>query len=404
MRIAYLCGDPGIPVLGDKGAAVHVRELIGGFATLGHEVTLFAGRVGSGSEDELRAALVPVGGEQNAARDAREREWQLSRENQHWGHVLDTAHRHAPFDLVYERASLWLHAGAAFARRHALPYVVEVNSPLRDEQRRYRSLSWEVRAVRVERYVFGSATRVVAVSEAVADHVRRASPRPDHVSVVENGVDLARYRTDSMSRRSAAFTIGFLGSLKPWHGVDLLLAAAARLVEQGRDVRVLIVGDGPEASSLVRLAHSLGIGDAVEFVGAVPKRDVPEWLSAMDVAVAPYPALDGFYFSPLKLYDYMASGRAIVASRVGSIANVIRDGETGLLVAPGDVDALADACERLRVEPPFAQRLGRAARADALAHHGWHARAASILDLLSRTSASGRVLPFRSEVPPCRIA
>ena len=280
-------------------------------------MTVFAARIGRGPREELAAALqavvadghdapsgvrtqVPITDAGAAAVHTRAREWTHARQNRMWQNALDAAHRECPFDLVYERYSLWLRAGAGFARRHDLPYVVEVNSPLRDEQRTYRHLAWEVRAARVEHLVFSCATRVVAVSSEVAAYVRARMRHHDRVKVVENGVDLARYRTPPLYARSGTFRIGFVGSLKPWHGVDVLIAATARLRHRMPSVRLVIVGDGPERASLHRQACEAGLADDVEFVGNVPKREVPRWLATMDVVTAPYPALDGFYFSPLK--------------------------------------------------------------------------------------------------------
>lgn len=403
MRIAYVCGDPGIPVLGDKGAAVHVRELIRGFATLGHRVALFAARTGQGHRDDLVAEVYRVGlderGVPGRPQDVvREREWSCVMQHDAWMASLAAEHARSPFDLVYERYSLWTRAGAAFARRHRLPYVVEVNSPLRDEQQRYRSLAWTLRAERVERLVYAAATAVVAVSEGVARHVRAHTNTPDRVHVVENGVDLALYAAAPACERRRPFTVGFLGSLKPWHGVDVLIAAAARVREHVPALGVRIVGDGPERASLERMAHEFGIGDVVEFTGSVPKREVPAQLASMDVATAPYPRLDGFYFSPLKVYDYLASGRPIVASRVGHLPHLLRHGETALLVAPGDVDDLARALVRLWRSPSFAGSLGRAARADAVALHGWDARARRILGLATEPLVGVTAQTIRKDV------
>jgi glycosyltransferase involved in cell wall biosynthesis len=309
--------------------------------------------------------------------------------------ALAARHRDTPFDLVYERYSLWARAGSAFARRHRLPHLVEVNSPLRAEQRRYRALAWDARAARVEQVVMGGATAVVAVSDEVARYVRSRTPRPDSVHVVENGVDLARYADVAPYVRGERFQVGFLGSLKPWHGVDVLIAAAAIVHEQVPDLSLLVVGDGPERASLERLAHERGLGDVVQFTGSVPKRDVPARLATMDVAVAPYPQLDDFYFSPLKVYDYLAAGRAIVASRVGQIPHVLRDGDTAVLVRAGSVGQLASALLRLHRSPALAERLGRAARADAVARHGWDAKARHILGLAARHATPATHLPTR---------
>ena len=259
-----------------------------------------------------------------------------------------------------------------------MPYVLEVNSPLRLEQARWRGLELSGRAARVERLLFSQATSVVAVSAEVGAYAITAGASPSRVQVVPNGVDLQAFAT-SGGRSRSGFTVGFLGSLKPWHGVDTLIDAAARLTHVIRGLRVLIVGDGPERRALETQARAAGLGDHVTFVGAVPKEDVPAWLGQMDVATAPYPPLDGFYFSPLKLYDYMAAGVAIVASRIGQISQVLTHGVDALLSAPGDAEDLANRVRQLHDDPVRRRRLAMAARAAAFQRHGWEHRVADIL-------------------------
>jgi glycosyltransferase involved in cell wall biosynthesis len=101
----------------------------------------------------------------------------------------------------------------------------------------------------------------------------------------------------------------------------------------------------------------------------------------MDVATAPYPALDHFYFSPLKVYEYMAAGVCVVASRVGQLAELIRDDSNGVLYSPGDVEALVVSLRQLRADPERRERLGAAGRATVIGAHTWDSVAARMLEL-----------------------
>ena len=121
----------------------------------------------------------------------------------------------------------------------------------------------------------------------------------------------------------------------------------------------------------------------VTVTGGLPHEQIPDVLRGIDVAVAPYPASEEFYFSPLKVLEYMAGGRAIVASRIGQLRQLIRDGETGLLVEPGSAPALAAAVRRLRADAGLRDRLARGARQEVERHHTWRARAAAILALVA---------------------
>ena len=131
-------------------------------------------------------------------------------------------------------------------------------------------------------------------------------------------------------------TVGFVGTLKPWHGTDLLLRALARTRE---NLRLDICGTGPQQEELEQLAAELGIAERVRLHGAVAPDEVPQVLHRLDIAAAPYPAGD-HYFSPLKVYEYLAAGLPVVASAIGTIPEMLGDGELGVLVPAGDVAPL----------------------------------------------------------------
>jgi glycosyltransferase involved in cell wall biosynthesis len=206
--------------------------------------------------------------------------------------------------------------------------------------------------------------------------------------VVANGVDADEFLPRSVAPRSDGFTVGFVGSLKPWHGLADLIEAFSRLRQLAGDVRLLIVGDGPERNRLEEDLGARGLVDAVQFTGAVAHSEVPALLASMDAAVAPYPKLANFYFSPLKIFEYMAAGLPIVASRTGQVAQLIEDGVTGLLYEPGDIGAMFEALDRLRRDSQLRGDLGRAARAAILRGHTWRTIVERILRISRRNQAS----------------
>jgi len=263
--------------------------------------------------------------------------------------------------------------GLGFARRHNVPFVLEVNSPLVVEQSAYRSLQRLATASRIERYLFRGASRIVVVSEEVGEYVRAHGADARRVVIAINGVDLSLYGSVATATAASSdrFTIGFLGSLKPWHGLDVLVDAFALLVARAPRYHLKIVGDGPERARIADRLTRLGLSGHATMVGQVPRERVPDQLADVDCAVAPYPRLDGFYFSPLKVFEYMAAGRPIVASQIGQIQSLLADHATALLVEPGNPAALADAIEALRQRPALAVRLAEAAQRQAFARHGW---------------------------------
>ena len=370
--VAYLCADPGVPVFGTKGASVHVQEIVRAFRARGADVRLYATRLGDHRPADLAdlpvthvPVSVPKGERRTATREAAQARAAA---------VLAAAAVADGADLVYERYSLFSDALATVTDVLQVPGVLEVNSPLIEEQATHRDLVDAAGAHRVLRRQVAAATSVACVSEPVAAWVRRRCPTAragDHrepaIVVAPNGVNTDRIVP--VTADPADPVVLFVGTLKPWHGTDLLLEAAA-LAE--RPWRLRIVGDGPQRAALAAQADRLGL--SVDFRGAVPPADVPAALAGASLAVAPYPATaDEQYFSPLKIYEYAAAGLPVVASRVGQIPAIVEDGGTGLLVPPSDPAALAEAVDTLVADPRRAAAMGRAGRERMVRDHSWTA-------------------------------
>jgi len=380
MRIAYITADPGVPVFGRKGCSIHVQEVLRGMARLGAEIDLFAthseGAPPAGLTDvHVRPLAPPPKG------DLAFREQQCLGANASLHAALQSA---GPFDLVYERYSIWSFAGMDYARATATPGFLEVNAPLIDEQAEHRGLVDRAGAERAAERAFEAATALIAVSDEVAEYLERFPAARGKTHVVPNGVNPGRFPPDLKATCPAptgTFTVGFVGSMKPWHGLDQLLEAFALFERRLPGNRLLMVGDGVGRAQLATVAEARGLGKAVQFTGAVPAAEVPGFLASMDVGVAPYPQQEDFYFSPLKVYEYMAAGLPVVASRIGQLKKLIEPERTGLLVPPGDVQALATALERIRSEPDLRHRLGQTARAKVLRDHTWDGAVEAILRL-----------------------
>ena len=267
------------------------------------------------------------------------------------------------------------------------PGILEVNAPLIAEQARHRTLARAEEAGISAGRAMRAAAAISAVSPAVARHCGELGAR--RVEVIPNAISPDRFPARPVA--SGPFTIGFVGSLKPWHDVGTALAALG-LLRDGPvpEARMLIVGDGPERARLTKIAQEAGLADAVLFAGAIPHEEVPSMVAQMHVGLAPYGAEGEFYFSPLKLYEYMAAGLAVVASRVGHLPDVVSEGRTGLLTPPGDAAALAAALARLAASPEMRGALGSAARAEVLEQRTWNRVAERVLQLagLARRAAA----------------
>lgn len=385
MKILYLCPDTGIPVLGSKGGAVHVRQMVAAFARAGHQV-IVAAPAGRKSPWELPAEMagefapVPVSPEtdrayralagylerighgDSLARDLRRMLYDLDLE----GALIRSYANHAP-DFIYARSALFSTAPVYAARQLDCPLLVEVNAPIAAEQEAYRGGTLVALGGRAEATLLSGADAVLTVSSALREHVIECGVDPERIHVVPNGIDATLFAPaapDGALRKRWKVpegpVLGFVGGLRPWHGVEVLPELLARVASRHRDAALVIVGDGPLRATLEEKLDQLGLRSRVVFTGAIPHGEIPGLIRLFDVALAPYPPVNhAFYFSPLKLFEYMACGVPVVAANAGQIAEVLEHGVSGLLHPPGDLDALVDACDQLLSDPARRREMGR---------------------------------------------
>jgi len=416
MHIAYLCADRGIPVLGDKGASVHVREFTSALSALGHEVTLFCTKRGSGNpcppvrlvelppvENEhaidaeaARLTVAPAASDKALRRELSK----LAHDRGLPSRVLEAIEKTGSRpDVLYERYALFHRAGRTIADVLDIPLVLEVNAPLVTEQERFRELRLKTLADTIESEVWCRADHVVAVSEAVREFALGRGVPDERITVLPNGVDTARFHSgvDGRNVRERLGLVGrpviaFVGSLKPWHGVDFLLEAFALIRRRIPEVALLVVGEGPGLADLQARVASESLQDAVILTGRVAHAEVPEYIAAADLTVAPYVAQHGFYFSPLKVVESLAAGRPVVAPKLGQLPALLQDGLTGILYPPGDLAAFVASVAALLGDPARLRTMGRRAAEAAGVNFSWAntARRAAALMADSRQIADRR--------------
>ncbi len=402
MNILYYNPDRGVPVLGDKGASVHVRAMAEALRDLGHRVVIVCATKGAGNRlegveivecsrvtDDVAEAetLSSLGLSRDSladivlAREVAKISGEIGRAA--WLESQLASLGFAP-DLIYERHALFHWAGGELAGRLGVARLLEVNAPLVDEQARYRGLRLRAQAEAAERRNYEGASAIIAVSDAVAAHVQAIVGTAVPVKTVQNGVNLALFQqADCHELRTRLgledkTVIGFVGSFKAWHGVMELVDAFASLLRDDPCLHLVALGDGPEAGRVQSRIDELAIGHACTLPGRAQHNEVADWLALMDIVAAPYLTQPDFYFSPLKIIEAQAAGRAVVAPRLGQIGAMIDDNVTGSLYAPDDPSGLTSSLARLVKQPLLRHQLGRAAR-DGAAGQDWKHIAGRIL-------------------------
>jgi glycosyltransferase involved in cell wall biosynthesis len=288
--------------------------------------------------------------------------------------------------FVYQRYSLNNYTGIRIARTLGVPFVLEYNGSEIWMSRHWgRPLAHEKISDRIERLNLQAADLVVVVSTPMKDEIVGRGVDERRVLVNPNGVDAERYspNVDGSAIRAKydlgdAVVVGFIGTFGPWHGAETLARAYVRLRASRPDLaaatRLLMIGAGARLDAVRAILADGGAANAVVFTGLVPQEDGAHYLAACDVLVSPHvPNPDGtpFFGSPTKLFEYMAMGKGIVASRLDQIGEVLEHEKTALLVPPGDIDALSRAIIRLVDEGALRDCLGREARRVALERHTW---------------------------------
>lgn len=342
------------------GQAVHITGLTEALRERGHEVTIIAPEAtrrqsfgaGGAGVALVRRRLPPALGE------LLELAYSVLAYRR-----LDAAWRRERPDVLYERYNLFLPAGVWLRERRGVPLLLEVNSPLYDERRTFGRLQLQRLARWSERRAWRGADLVLPVTGELATIVSAAGVPCERVLTIPNGIDPRRFATLPRSDDAKValdlqdrLVLGFTGFVRDWHRLDLVIDWLAATAP--RAAVLLVVGDGPARDELLAHARRRGVDAQLRLTGVVPHDQVPAHLAAFDVALQPAATP---YASPLKLFEYMASGRAIVAPDQPAIREVLRDDHDALLVPPGGA-ALAAALDRLVADGALRARLGEAAR------------------------------------------
>ena len=375
--------------LSDGAEGIHIREMVLAFRQLGHEVKVIG----------------PLG-EMHETKDSNSKPSRLANlkalipdllfecfeifYNFIGLLLLFKAHIRFHADLIYDRYITFNASSVLFGKIFRIPVAMEVNAPLAFERatepderlilRRFAQIT--------ESWICSNANRVFAVSTPLKKHLKKHGVRSEKVTVLPNAVNVDHFsdtngmRTclrESLGIRNRSVVIGFVGVLRPWHGVDILVKAFAHPAVRRTNAHLVIVGDGPSWPDLKALAASLDLESRIVFPGRVSHKEIPTYIKIFDIAVSPKAT---FYASPMKILEYMAQGKATVAPDMANICDIISQPDTGLLFEPDNIEDLVAKLLILIEDEMLRTQIGNRARKDVLTYRTWQRNAQTVTDMI----------------------
>lgn len=299
--------------------------------------------------------------------------------------------RKQDIDVIYERHHIF-DTGIILAKLFNIPCISEVNGILTDEAKvsgSYGEIAQKIVRM-IEKFFLRRSDKIVAVTPCIKRVLETEyNAESKNIVVIPNGANTDLFKP--MDQKEAkeelklvqdANYVGFVGNLAPWQGVEYLVQSAPSILKEIPNARFLIVGDGQMKEELMDLAEKTGVSDKFIFTGAVPYEEVPKYINASDVCVAPFIKERNMRIglSPLKIYEYLACGTPVVSSMIPNL-EFIEEQNAGILVEPENPEELAKAIIKLLKDEKLRKKMGRNGREYVVKNHSWETVAERVAEV-----------------------
>lgn len=370
--------------LGDGAEGIHIEEMVNAFKELGHDVK-----------------VVSLIGSKTNVNSAKSKFWDVLKDcipnifyeiaeilyNCTGYYELNKSIKTFRPDFIYDRYTTYNASSILAAKKNKIPLVLEVNSPLAYERKHFGKLYFPATAMKFERWICSNSSITVVVSTPLRDYLVDLGVPKDKIVIMPNGVNLDKFDSTSNGeyiRRKYdiddKLVIGFAGEFRPWHGLEMLLEVFAELDPSQNGLHLLLVGNGPSQITLEGQIKENNLGNFISLPGRIPHNKMKDLISTMDIAVSPKAT---FYASPMKILEYMAMSKPIIAPKMMNIKDLIDDNKEGILFEQENKEALKQALMRLVSNEGLRRELGVNARKKVETCYTWETNAKRVLALVS---------------------
>ena len=374
--------------LGDGAEGIHIGEMVNAFQELGHEVRVVSP---IGEQTNVNTPKVVLLTRFKHLIPKFSYEIAEVAYNLYGYDLLRKAVNFFKPDFIYDRYITFNASSILVGKQYKIPVILEVNAPLAMEriQQKDEKLYFKRLALNFEKWISANADKTVVVSTPLKDYLVSVGVPESKIVVMANGVNLKKFKPMEKNKKLMRelnihennIVIGFVGILRPWHGIDLLLKTFYNVTKKIDNIYLLIVGEGPIKDEIEEQIRGYGLTKKVAVTGRVPHGKVPDYISLFDIAVSPKAT---FYASPMKILEYMAHEKAVIAPRMRNIEDIILDEKDGILFEPDNAASLQNAILKLSHNPQLRSSLEKAARSKIEGYYKWEDNAQKIIDLIEK--------------------